>query len=1357
MNNVLLYLAGLVIVALAALFAVPYAIDWNSYRGVFEEEASRVLGREVRVGGKVALRLLPAPYVSIEKLRVAHDGTESGRPFFRAESFTLWLSVPPLLKGVVEAREVELTAPEFELALDANGRGNWSSIEIAPGSLPFLPGQVAFQSVRLTGGKLGLWGPGGTELVRLEGIDGVFSADDLDGPFRFKGGVSWQGSKRDVRISTAKRDNNGSLRFKTVVTVAGSGNTYSYDGSLSDGDRGLTFGGDMVAKIGTRSLVLFGTEAPAGNGDGRAPEAAASPGASPPSTPALPTADGSIEVRSKISGTGKGVDLEDVVISVDRGGIPQLISGRAGASWSDRTKLEVTLASKWIDIDRLTSSAEAPDPAAPPPLERARALFDRLVDVLPETADTDVNLDIEQVGLGGDVVSGLAFYATRTGGVLKLEDVRAGLPGGTQVLLNGELTNGGGSRAFSGAMTLGGQSLMRFASWGFGETPFAKSRSDGPFSLEGQLVLSDAAVEITDASAELNGMPLTGSLSLGLGAERRVAVSLEGHRIDLRELWPGNPGLAGLRGLVFAGVVAGEAAPENTGKDDVTHAPRDVSVDIKAGELIDGDKRLSNAHVEVSVSGGRLSIPRLAFTSDTGLVVDLAGGATGVPGAPIGALRGVIDAPTAEAVRTLARLMETPAEASALVERAASLAPWRAGSTFSFGERTASAVDVVLDGTIEGERMVVDLRFDGARTRWHEAPADVSVSIATRDVDRMLERIAGIRSAPHGEGEAIMPGTLFLKAAGTPSEGLVAVAELDAERLSLDFNGRLSAPGLTKLSAKGEVKVAADDARGVLALTGVRLPEGAAGARIEGTIAAALTDGVLTLASPDLSVAGTKLSGVVTLTPAASGPIGLEADLVADKADFPSLLRTLAGKVERTAQAATGRPVLVERFKRQAAGTDAAAPLPVTATTIWPDAPFDFAVLDAVTGRVKASLRSLSLEPGVALKDARFDLALGDGKVKVERLEGAMLGGKAIAGFTLEKLAAGAKVDGKIDIAVSSTGSAESHGGDELVGDVAALSLSFAGKALTPDALIGALAGTGELKLGDVSLKGVSPSSVSEVSGRALDGKVASSGPELAAELKAALASQELKIGQISVPVTIEDGGLKLSRVSIETPGGRAAFDTVLDLRSLTVDSEWQIEGIAAARATPSVAEVAAVAAAPDVTAAVPAPVAVERKILPPVSVVFNGRIKDLDVIEPRIVADDLERELLVRRMERDVDELERLRRLDELKARQEAARQKELERQREIERQKALEAERLLLEQQVVPSGVEGEITGAPTAPANGSIASPAAATTAGTAVIPGEAEAQPGKKPAPVRPRRPKPPPAANTWKPFQITPYE
>ena len=100
---------------------------------MFEEEATRILGREVRVGGDVNVRFLPSPYVSFEKLRIADPSGSTGEPFFRADSFTMRLSAPPLLKGIIEANEIVLEKPVLRLAVDAEGSGNWRSFSVAAG------------------------------------------------------------------------------------------------------------------------------------------------------------------------------------------------------------------------------------------------------------------------------------------------------------------------------------------------------------------------------------------------------------------------------------------------------------------------------------------------------------------------------------------------------------------------------------------------------------------------------------------------------------------------------------------------------------------------------------------------------------------------------------------------------------------------------------------------------------------------------------------------------------------------------------------------------------------------------------------------------------------------------------------------------------------------------------------------------------------------------------------------------------------------------------------------------------------------------------------------------------------------
>src|SRR5437867_13427027 len=123
MSNFMIALAVFLITVIGALFAVPYFIDWNGYRGVFEEEATRLLGREVRVGGAVNLHLLPTPYFRFEKVRIADTSVQE--PFFRADSLSVKLTIPPLIRGVVEANEIEFQRPIVRLALDDKDGWNW--------------------------------------------------------------------------------------------------------------------------------------------------------------------------------------------------------------------------------------------------------------------------------------------------------------------------------------------------------------------------------------------------------------------------------------------------------------------------------------------------------------------------------------------------------------------------------------------------------------------------------------------------------------------------------------------------------------------------------------------------------------------------------------------------------------------------------------------------------------------------------------------------------------------------------------------------------------------------------------------------------------------------------------------------------------------------------------------------------------------------------------------------------------------------------------------------------------------------------------------------------------------------------
>src|SRR5215470_13417243 len=123
MSNFIIALAVFLITVIGALFAIPYCVDWNGYRSVFEEEATRWLGREVRVGGAVNLHLLPTPYFRFEKVRIADASVNLQEPFFRADSLTVKLAIPPT--GRSSSTSLASSTPRTVLRLALDSADGW--------------------------------------------------------------------------------------------------------------------------------------------------------------------------------------------------------------------------------------------------------------------------------------------------------------------------------------------------------------------------------------------------------------------------------------------------------------------------------------------------------------------------------------------------------------------------------------------------------------------------------------------------------------------------------------------------------------------------------------------------------------------------------------------------------------------------------------------------------------------------------------------------------------------------------------------------------------------------------------------------------------------------------------------------------------------------------------------------------------------------------------------------------------------------------------------------------------------------------------------------------------------------------
>lgn len=1192
MSNFLVTLAVFLITIIGALFAIPYLIDWNGYRGVFEEEATRLLGREVRVGGAVNLHLLPTPYFRFEKVRIADTSVNLQEPFFRTDSLTVKLAIPPMFRGQVEANEIELRRPVLRLALDKDDGWNWQSFGQALGRAAYMPSNVALSSVKLTDGVVALHSADGNERTRFEAVNGELSAPALDGPYRFRGTVGKARAERELRIATARPEPDGSVRFKASLRAGDGASTYTLDGRLAD----LT-GKPRIDGALTARLPIAGLWQGSQGGSARAPR----PQAGTESETAPDRSEPAFDLRAAVNIDPAGATLSELALAFEHNGRPQLITGELKALWREAFAVEMSLSSRWLDLDRMAGAGEAAGP-----LDSLIPLAIAMRDLLPTEGRSRATFSIDQGNVGREAVSNVRLSLARTQGRLEIEELRLGMPGGSRGELQGVVSGPPEAPTFEGSLSLRGTSVVRFFGWVTGSALPFDAKGDGTFGIRSQISVAPGRAAASNLVGDLSGTTIHGDAQYRWEGRPELSLLLESPQLDARAFIPAGSSLTDIFDLMLHGPASRQEAARGL-KPGWRSAQTDALVRVNAGQLITAARTYRDVMMEIELRGGRLKVPLLRIAGDDGLRLELEGVVEDAATRPKGTLRAVVAAETALAVEPLAELLGVPEAFRPGPRRTLAMVPLRVAGTMLLGTRTPTSADVMLDGEINGAGVKLNARFDGSQTGWRTGPADLTGLIEGADASTISALLA-----PGGPRGKAVPGRLLVKASGVPAQGLAALVSVDAGELALSFRGQVAVAAGGN-SASGELEIKAADGAHLAALAELAPPLRLDGVPVAGKLQLSVDAGKLAVDKLRLKVAGSDVKGQISLS-AAGDRRRVEARLDVEEISVAKLLG----------------PLLDQRL----AVTGAAESAVSGRQSPWPDEPFDAAALDGFEGSIRLKAGRLLVADGIGLGRADIDIALGAGKIDIKQIEGACLGGRCSAALRLDKVPAGIDLSGSVRLvgarleAVADDAAGKPRAGGAISGEI-----TFAGKGTSPRSALSVLQGSGTLQLADAKLAALWPGAIASAAEAALK----SEPDKLAAVVRERLAAG-LAEGQLPLPGTVQlkiaDGQLGLGPLAIDTPAGRAQGGASLDLRSLNFDAEWRLDQMPAAGSA-------------------------DKPALPTVTVTYRGPIASLGSLEARIGSEALERELAVRRMERDVEELERLRKLDEARRREEAERQR--------------------------------------------------------------------------------------------------
>ena len=115
---------GFALLILAAVALVLF-VDVNALKPRLEAAASDALGMEVRIGGRLGIRLFPGFHITVEDVRIRNRGADVAS----AKETTLGIEFLPLLHRELRIVKIGMKRPRISIEQDRDGKFNFESPE----------------------------------------------------------------------------------------------------------------------------------------------------------------------------------------------------------------------------------------------------------------------------------------------------------------------------------------------------------------------------------------------------------------------------------------------------------------------------------------------------------------------------------------------------------------------------------------------------------------------------------------------------------------------------------------------------------------------------------------------------------------------------------------------------------------------------------------------------------------------------------------------------------------------------------------------------------------------------------------------------------------------------------------------------------------------------------------------------------------------------------------------------------------------------------------------------------------------------------------------------------------------------
>ena len=1095
MGRILATLATMLILLLAAAFAVPAFVDWNSYRSAIEKTASGVLGRKVSILGDIGIELLPEPHLRANN--VAAGNGRSGGALMTAAAVDVSLSLEALFSGRLDAGSLRLVHPALTLDFSKPFAEQDAPEDSA---LPFAAG---LRNVEIEAGRVSVFSRkgGSTEALALTEVNGTVSAASPGNTFRFNGRVSKNGHPYDVKLLASPHD--GGLKLDGTATDTASRAVLHADGLLNAGTDPY-FEGALALNV-------------------------------PESVPGANRLLFSLQAKSAARIGLLDAKLNELELILDQQNRPQVLTGSATIVFATGTASAV-LRGRALDAGVLFTGPLPVDDHASLPYENGSwgslgAAAHSLLWLYPDYA---LNLDLaaDQVQLRGELIEGVKLHGKRTANRWLFDEALATLPGDAAVKMAGTLTKPAPAQepTVTASVAVEGKSLGRLARWVIPSAVAGGRLPLGAFSIKGSLTLSPEVSAFEGVTGRLDGTPFTGGLHFDKAPARRLQVSLAGDNFDLSTFEIGeNDAVSpadGLKAAWRAGL-ARLAAIFGGGEERLDTA----DVEISAGGIKFAATEAKNVAVHVKYGGDLLTVSKLSAETVNGLTLK-AEGSVPLGAAGQGRFGGRLEARSAEAVVQAAALAGF--ETGGLERRAADMAP--AALSISYDADTPGSATARLDGNLGQARVEGRAQLKGSLSDWDGTELSAQLKLNEPDGNKLAGLFFPKAALP--AGAAPTPGVLSISLNGVPKQ-LQTQASLTTGALQIQLDG---AAGLKPLSFKGKATASSQTPEQFLPGPLLAFLGGEPKASLR--VSANLTAGPARFDASELTAEtpGNIAAGHLAID--AGNVTRIDADLKSDKASLASMLTYFLSATPGDSIASV-----------LPASLTAAPPPP----DIWSGRPFSLAAFRETEGTISLSAKTMKLSDTLALTGATLHATLGQGRLNIETLSGKALGGTLDAVLSLTAKDNAIAAQAGLALAGVELSALANPGTAALVTGQASLSLKASGQGLSPRGLISVLRGRGAIRLTGGQLSRLTPYAVQTRADDLLAQALPLTEDAITKSALEAVQSKDFKFHKLIIPVTVADGTLDIRRASFRDGDATVRMEAYIDLNKALVDSTWQM------------------------------------------------------------------------------------------------------------------------------------------------------------------------------------------------------